>query len=142
MSKIILGKGTSLEHCATQAGSYTVIPQCTSLTGPGVSAIMINQDHLGSTLSKERPGLINPGTMTLSFWYDMKDTEHMALRMSVYNGTLRYYKLKYVDPDTGTTYETEAFPAYAQNFAPGEAEVGNNVACTVTLRLDDLPTHS
>jgi hypothetical protein len=136
--QIILGKGATLESATTTGGTYTAIKQVVSITGPEISLEMVDQTHLTSTIKKQRPALAEVPTTTLTFYYDPSETTHADLLTATTAGTIRWFKLKLLDPDTGSVKSTGSFSAYVKNFNVGSIEVGSNVEATVELNLDTM----
>jgi hypothetical protein len=136
--QIILGKGATLESSASTGGTYTAIKQAVSISGPEISVEMIEQTHLTSTLKKQRPGLPEVPTTTLTIYYDPSEATHSDLLTATTAGTIRWFKLKLLDPDTGSVKSTGSFSAYVKNFNVDSIEVSSNVEATVELNLDTM----
>lgn len=145
-TQIILGKGSSLEMSTTSGGTYTALQQAVSITGPSAELEMIDQAHLASKLKKQRPGLHEAPTLTLTVYHDPTDAGHVDLIAAMQGTTpnwiptLRWFKLKLKNPDDGSLKATCSFPAWVNNYDGDAIEVGSNVTANFTLTLDDFPT--
>lgn len=141
-TQIILGKGASLTYSSTSAGTYSAIAQAQSIEGVELSAEMIDQVTLASTIKKKRPGLPEAPTLTLTVFYDPTDASHIALIGAFTTPTVVWFKLLLKNPDDGTTKSTMAFPAYIDSFKQSGIETSSNVTGVFGLTLTDLPVWS
>ena len=139
MAKVILGKGTALAVASASSASFTTLVQVVSIDPPDLEMNEVDQTHLASALETIRPGLLKKPSLSAQVFYDPKDTGHSSLRAMLTGGSASWFRITYVDPDTGSSYSTDTAQYYVVGFKPSGVEVNGNLVADLDLSAISIP---
>ena len=109
---------------------FAIIPEISSISGPGGSAAIIDVTDLASTAKEKRVGLQDEGSITLEINYIPTNVKHALLRTAKADGEARNFKIIFTD--SGTT--TWSFSAFVSGFSVSAA-VDDVIKASVTLEV-------
>lgn len=141
MSKVSPGEGTKLQ--VSIASTMTTIAQVVTISGAGYELAAIDKTHLGSTFKTKRSSrLLDPGTLSLSIFYDPDETTHTLITTHI--------KTPPADPgdsftlifggDSDATPPQETFTGFFSKFEKNGMEVDGNLGADIEIVLTSLPT--
>lgn len=121
--QLAVGDGSSPEN-------YTLIPQITTMSGPGGSASVIDVTTLDSTAREKAMGLPDEGQLSFEMVYNPNNTVQDGLRVKRAARTLHNFELTLTD-SPATVF---LFSAYVLEFTQGYA-VDEVAMVSVTLEI-------
>ena len=132
-------QGTTLAVASASSASFTSLVQVVSIDPADTEMNEIDQTHLQSALETIHPGLLKTPKLSAQIFYDPKDSGHSSLRAMQLGGSASWFRITYVDPDTGSSYATDTAQYYVIGFKPSGVEVSGNLVADLDLSAISIP---
>lgn len=128
-----VSKGTEFFVDKTGGGTtFTKVPQVKSIQHGDRTVPEVEFSDLDASTLRRRPGLPDPGTITLELNYDPKDTEHKFLEDQADAPTLINFRIRYGQT---TPAQLRTFPGFVTGFDSGGGENQDGLPATATIRV-------
>lgn len=128
-----ISRDTELYVDKTGSGTYTKVGQIMSISHAGRSSNVIEFKDLDSTSLRKRPGLPNPGNLTLELNYDPEDVNHLFLEAQADAPTPDLdWRIRFGQTDPAQLRE---FVGFVTGFDSGGGENEDPLPATVTIEI-------
>lgn len=138
------GKRSILQRGGPLVGdAFSTVAQRISIDGPGKSADAIDATDLDSLVMEKRPGLADPGELTLRIYFDPELTGHTDIEADADYPAVRYWKIAFnKGTGSGTTWPARVFPAFVSGFNTTGMVVDGLVEAEIKLTVTGLAVSS
>ncbi|WP_337177661.1 phage tail tube protein [Paludisphaera sp.] len=119
--------------------TFVQVTQVRSIQHGDRSVPVVEFSDLDATTLRRRPGLPDPGTITLELNYDPADVEHKHLEDQVDAPEVLNFRVRF---GQNSPAQLRTFPGFVTGFDSGGGENQDALPATVTIQLSGKPVPS